>query len=145
MMHVYYWAEQHGNISKEIARIVFQLSQQNVNSLPPQTCTQTDEPWQPSLPHRPALSRNALTWGILSEYCKQRKKKENNAKNNIKIILMQNKTIFTKRTCCWYSCTTATVKAGIHSYATLNHTQENPAFSVPAICFLFTLHITPET
>lgn len=79
-MHVYYWAEQHDNISKEIARIVFQLSQQNVNSLPPQTCPQTDEPWQSSLPHRPALSRNALTRGIIfSQYYKQQKKKENTA------------------------------------------------------------------
>lgn len=82
-MHVYYWVEQHDNTSKEIARIVFQLSQQNVSSLPAQTCPQTDEPWQGSLPHRPAWSSNAFTWGIFSECYKQQEKKK-------KIMQLQN-------------------------------------------------------
>lgn len=75
MMHGYYLAEQHDNISKEIARIVFQFSKQNVNSLPTQTSTQTDEPWQSSLPHKPALSGDTLARDITFSECYQQQQK----------------------------------------------------------------------
>lgn len=49
-MQVYYLAEQHHNILKEATGIVFQFSEENVNSLLSPACTQTDEPELSSLP-----------------------------------------------------------------------------------------------